>query len=207
MYEAIVNGKVVRPMIESVLFRTDEVSPRKIEGIRRAAGNKLLEVAATALGPTIPLVIRDLTALDMKETYDKYTEETIASSAYDNISVDSATVADNKFLALIGCRILLETASGGYILTPLVTNLRFTVGGSVVAKWEMYQLFVRNGGTAGLGAGSSSMGSVAGVTESPIIVTQNTPIVVDAFGVDGGGAAIISYDGLVCEPEGQVLKP
>lgn len=206
MYEAIVNGKTIKPGIEAVLVRIDELTTRRIEGIRRAAGNKLLEVAANALGPTTPLVIRGLAPLDLGEDTDEYFEETITANNWTTISVADTTVADNRFIAFTGCRIILEITGGGYAKLPLITTLKFTVGGSLVAKWDMYPLYIRCGATSGVGAGAISMPSVAGISESPIIISQNMPFKVEAYGY-ATAKAIVSFDGLTCEPVGKVLKP
>lgn len=207
MYEAVVKGIRVHPTIESVLYRTDEISKERIDRIRRAAGNKLLQVAATALGPDIPLVIRNINPTDMEETTDKYALKDASVHAYDEISVSGATMADNRFAVIYGCRLLSEVATnGGFVLTPLVTNIRFTIGGSVVAKWDLYKLYVRTGDAAV--AGATATKGLSGITDSPIIISQNTPIVVESFGVsDVTAGVLITYDGLVCEPVGKVLKP
>jgi len=189
--------------MESTLIRLDELKPEKVDGIRKAAKAKLLEVAEKAMGAEARLVIRDLLASDLGETYHEFPPVTGVDNTWTSIlTAGAVAVADNVFIAIVGVRIIENGAP--FAVDPGVSAMRITSGGSYVALWDLYKLQVLAG--AATAAGTSVFLPVAAITEGPIIISQNIAFNIETFGLETTDT-ILAIEGYVCEKEGQNLKP
>lgn len=191
--------------MESTLVRVDEMKSERVEGIKKATKAKLLETAEKAMGVGTRLVIRDLLPTDLGYDNNEFILVTGVNNTWTSIlkGIVEATVADNVFVAIIGCRILaFETTP--FDVKPAITAMKFTVGGSVVAEWDLHKLIAIAGATSG--AGSSVHVPTAGITEGPIIIGQNITFNIQTYGVETT-VVQVAIDGYTCEKEGQTLKP
>lgn len=194
----------LKPKVNSVLIRVDELKPERVDGIRRAAENAALAAALSAMGEGTAVVIRDLTPTDLGETNEEWLEVTGVDNTWTSVLTSApTTIADSRFICITGCRIVCATATGGILLEPGITLLRFTVGGAVNAIWNLYPLFAPAG--AATGAGSSAIVMPAGISETPIGVSQNIGISIHSYGVETT-VIRLALDGIVCEKEGLRLK-
>ena len=184
-------------VLESQLVPITQLKAERVDGIRKAAKDRLLALAEAALGKDKRLIIRALTPQDLGATNNEWVEE---SGAGDNAWADTTitgTLADNRFVAILGVKIM-----DGH-LTPPISALKFTVGGSEVARWDMYPAFKLYILTT---SGAINHRNPLCIAEAPIFITQNIPFTVAEYVLETTTAYVAALIGLVCEPEGKVLK-
>lgn len=185
-------------VLKSTLLTREQMGVAREASIRAAAEAKLLEMAEAAL-PGKRLIIRDLTPDDLECATNEWAEETTGTeNAWTDLAgiPDTAgdVVADNRFVAILGFYF------GRCPTTPLVSAFKFTVGGSEVARWDVYPLEPRM-----VDPGQNV--PPIGVAEAPIFISQNTPFSIAAYNIETAGQGFFPrLFGLVCEPEGKVLK-
>jgi len=185
------------PTIVSILTPKDEIPVERLDGIKSAAIRMLLQKAEEAL-PGKKLVIRDLTPQDLGLTNNEWTETSGSTdNAWDDISVANKTIEDNRFVAIVGCRVL-----SGHT-TPPISALKFTVGGSEVARWEVTKAFNTYTLTT---SGAVQHENPVCYTEGPIIITQNMSLTISEYVIETATAYKLAFIGYVCEPEGKTLK-
>lgn len=192
-----VKTAVGNPTMVSVLTQIAQLPPERIDGIKTATMRKLLELAEAAL-PGKKLIIRDLTPLDLALTNNEWTE---TSGASDNTWADTSitgTLADDRWVAILGIKIL-----SGHT-TPPISALKFTVGGSEVARWDLYKAFATYILTT---SGAVQHDNPECITEGPIIITKNTPFTVAEYVIEASTAYKPVLFGFVCESEGKTIKP
>lgn len=200
----LIEAGTVKPKINSVLLKVDEVKAERVDGIKRAAEKMVFATAIAALGVGADLIIRDLVPTDLGEAAEEWIEVTGVNNTWTTVLTTApSTIADNRFIAITGCRIVCSTATGGVFLEPAITAVRFTVGGSVVAQWNLYPIFSPAG--AATGAGSSAIVLPAGISESPIVASQNMPVNIETYAVETT-VVRLAIDGIVCEKMGLKLK-
>lgn len=192
--------------LESTLVRLDELKPEKVEGIKKAAKAKLLEVAEKALGADTRLVIRDLLPIDLGYTYHEFPLTTGSDNTWTSILQGSAaaTVADNVFVCIVGIRIICSDGTNPFQVKPVITAMRITSGGSYVAQWDLHKLIAIAGAVNA--AGSNVWTPVAGITEGPVIVSQNITFNIETYAVETDDMQV-AIEGYICEKEGATLKP
>lgn len=192
--------------IESTLARVDELPIQKVENIRKAAKAKLQEVAEKALGADKRLVIRDLLPTDLGYTYNEFPAIAHTADAWLSILQGSvaATIADNVFVVITGCRILCYDGTNPFAVEPIVTALRITSGGSLVAEWDLYKLLAIAG--AATTDGTNVFVPKAGITEGPVVISQNITFNVEVWSVVTDSVQLV-LEGYICEKEGATLKP
>lgn len=187
----------------STLIRLDELKPERVDGIRKAAQNKLQEVAEAALGRDKRLILRDLLPTDLGLDNNEWTEAAGATdNAWDDTSVAEKSIADNRFVAIIGCRFVELVAA-----IP-ISVVKFTVGGALTAMWNLYPLWVPY--TIGEGTATGEIAvfkTIAGITESPIIISQNIALTIAEYVLETTTTYKLAFEGFVVEPEGKTLKP
>jgi len=191
------NGIKGNPTMMSVLRPVSQLRPERVDGIWKAAAQKLLALAEEAL-PGKKLILRDLMPLDLQATNNEWTE---TSGATDNAWADTSitgTLADNRFVAIIGMKVLT-----GHV-TPPISALKFTIGGSEVARWDLYNAFVAYILTT---SGACEHHNPECITEGPVIITQNTPFTIAEYVIEASTAYKVALFGLVCEAEGKTIKP
>jgi hypothetical protein len=185
------------PTIVSILVPKDEIPLDRLDGIKSAAVRMLLQKAEEAL-PGKELVIRDLTPQDLELSNNEWTETSGSSdNAWDDTTVASKTIDDNKFVAIVGCKVL-----SGHT-TPPISALKFTVGGSEVARWDLYKAFRVYTLTS---SGAVQHDNPVCYTEGPIIITQNMSLTISEYVIEASTAYKLAFVGYVCEPEGKTLK-
>ncbi len=121
-------------VLESQLIPVTQLKVERIDAIRKAAKDRLLELAEAALGKDKRLIIRDLTPLDLEATNNEWVETSGTDNQWSDTTI-TGTLADNRFVVIIGVKII-----DGHT-TPPISALKFTVGGSEVARWDMYPAF------------------------------------------------------------------
>lgn len=192
----------------SVLWNYKTMRIERVEAIRRAALLQLASVTRTAL-PGVDLIIRDLRPSDLSgPTTDVYAETSTAQAVgYATTSAgDDTAIADETFLAIWGVRLhtaqTSETAAATFqALIPPITGLRISVGSSVVAIWDLYRIMTV---ISMDNVEACVFEPVLGITEMPIIVTQNTKLKIEEYGSRTVADPYeISYEGAVCEKAGK----
>jgi hypothetical protein len=185
------------PTIISVLVPKDEIPLDRLDGIKSAAIRMLLQKAEEAL-PGKKLIIRDLTPQALELTNNEWTETSGSTdNAWNDTSIANKTIADNRFVAIIGCKVL-----SGHT-TPPISALKFTVGGSEVARWDLYKAFRTYTLTT---SGAVEHDNPVCYTEGPIIITQNMSLTISEYVIEASTPYKLAFFGYVCEPEGKTLK-
>ncbi len=174
--------------INSILVPITTVPTSKIDSIREAVIAKLIELAMEAL--KLPddgkLITRDLEPSDLGLTNEVWYETTGATAnTWENSDIASKTIADERLVAITG---VVDASEG----TP-VSALRFTVGSSKVAQWNLDRI--------------SKTLEREGVTLSPIIITPNQVVTIEHYVKVAGSGTEIGFVGVVCEKVGKTLKP
>jgi len=193
--------------IVSVLVPVDEMRADRVDGIRRAAILQCAKVAAETLKGA-KLTVRDLVPTDLGLTNNEWTETTGATdNQWEDTSIADQTIDDDRFVVLWGCRfITLHQVSN--VPAPPISALRIDVGGGLVAQWDLYPIvnsYTINTGTA---AGEkAAIRPIAGITESPIIITQGIAVTIRRYVIETATTYKLAFDGAVAEKEGKVLKP
>jgi hypothetical protein len=181
----------------SVLRRVDEIKVERLDGIKKDSQKKLEEVARRDL-PTARLVCRDLLPTDLGLTNNEWTETTGATdNAWDDTSIASQSIKDDTYVAIYGCRLLTLAAN------PPISALKIQVGGATKAIWDLYKiwpLYTVGGGTAA--AERTSIHSIAGIAETPVIITRNMQITIAEYVIEASTAYKLAFEGLVVEKEG-----
>jgi len=185
------------PTMVSVLRPTSEMRIERVDGIWSAAAKELLKLAEEAL-PGKRLILRDLIPLDLGLTNNEWIETSGADNAWADTSIAAMTMADNRFVAIIGVKVI-----SGHT-TPPISALKFNVGGSEVARWDLYPAFVAYTLTT---SGATEHVNPVCITEGPIIITQNAPFTIAEYTIEAAAVYKMAVLGLVCEPEGKTIKP
>jgi len=183
--------------VESILRRLDEVKPERVEGIIKATARQLEEVARRDLGGA-RLVIRSLMPTDLGLTNEEWTEASGTDNTWAETTIADATIDDNTFIAIYGCRFASLPAAD-----PPISAIRFTVGSAVKAIWNLYPLWVPYVVTT---SGAAAYHAIAGIAETPIIVTQKIALTIEEFVVEATTNYKLAFDGLVVEKEGQKIN-
>ncbi|MBA7711518.1 hypothetical protein ES703_120484 [subsurface metagenome] len=183
-------------VLESQLIPVTQLKAERIDAIRKAAKDRLLELAEAALGKDKRLIIRDLTPLDLEATNNEWVETSGTDNQWSDTTI-TGTLADNRFVVIIGVKII-----DGHT-TPPISALKFTVGGSEVARWDMYPAFKLYILTT---SGAINHENPLCIAEAPIFISQNIPFTVAEYVLETTTAYVAALIGLVCEPEGKVLK-
>ena len=186
------------PTLESTLLRVDEMKPDRVDDIKRAAKYAVFAKARKAY-PNAKLIIRDLFVTDVGLTT---WEDSAASSGWQNHVLVSKTIGDGRFIAITGMRML--TANDMDL--PPILGLRWTVGGAVVALWDIHKAYTIM--TDGLTiANITSFGPMpyACITESPIIISEGIVVTLDQY-EEGAVMFVMPLEGYVCELEGKTIK-
>lgn len=172
--------------LQSVLNPIRNMAPERVDSLEEAALTKLQEIAERDLGDDKSLVIRDLIPSDLGLTYEVWFETTGATAnTWENSDIADKTVADERFIVIWGIIDASETIA--------VSAIRFTVGGSQVAKWSLDKLAMDP--------------NRQGAARSPIFISQNTDITIEHYVKVANSGTELIFVGAVCEREGKVLKP
>lgn len=178
--------------VESILRRIDEMKPERVDGIIRATQAKLEEVARRDLGAA-RLIIRSLMPSDLQLDHEEWTEDSGTDNQWADTTIVAATsiIDDNTYVAIYGCRFASYPTED-----PPISAIRFTVGSALKAIWNLYPIWVPCVAAAG------SYHAVAGIAETPIIITQKIGLTIEEYTVEATGSYKLAFDGLVVEKEG-----
>ncbi len=180
-------------VLKSTLLTREQMGEGREASIRAAAEAKLLELAEAAL-PGKRLVIRDLNPTDLKVSTEEWAEEAAGTADEWADTGITGTLDDNRFVAILGMYF------GRCPTTPPISLWKFTVGGSEVARWNLYPLQPRM-----VDPGQNA--PPIGITEAPIFITQNTPFTIAEYTIEAANPAYFPrVFGLVAEPEGKTIK-
>jgi len=189
------------PTLESTTQRADELKPEVVYGLKRAAKH-LAFLAARRAYPTQKLVVRDMTAQDLEVANIEWAGTGVADAWGDHDQVAAATIDDGKFVAIYGCRMMEVHLAD----TLPVTAFKFIVGGSEVARWDLYKMYAATGDGVTLTAIVQALMPVGVITESPIVISENMTITIEQWG-GNATAYTLALEGVVVELERKTLKP
>jgi len=114
------------------------------------------------------------------------TSETFVAAALG----DGTAIADDTFIGIYGAQFIfspVRNAVNNYRnpFTPPVTFVRFTVGGTRVAEWDLYPIWRTTGHQGPSSTATEKLGSMidwpVGIAESPIFITQNKTLLVEFY--------------------------
>lgn len=173
-------------VLQSVLTPIRNMAPERLDGLQQLALDKLLEIAEKELkGTEKRFIQRDLMPTDLgltNEVWDETTGDT--ANDWEDSDIASKTIADQRFIVIWGVIDASQTIS--------VSALRFTVGSSKVAEWNLDKL--------------AQDPNHQGVALSPIFISQNTPITIEHYVKVANSETELILVGAVCEKEGKILK-
>ena len=182
------------------------------DGIKNALLDRLVALAHEQLGHSVRLTARDLVGSDMPNlSNNDWLETTEGSGAYANAAfATGSAIADETFIGIYGFQQIMhedtDADRGGS--TPVATVMRFDIGGTRVAQWDMQSTFV---GNALAGASDTSFGGAMehdqAISESPVIVTQNQNLTVSFWEVTTTLDFVVALLGFVVEKAGRTINP
>ena len=196
----------------SIARPADQMRMTLRDGIKKALLTRLVALGHEQLGHSVRLTARDLVGSDMPNLANNdWLETTEGSNAYANASfATGGQIADETFIGIYGFQQIMHEDTdddrGGS--TPCVTVIRFDIGGTRVAQWDMQSCFV---GNALAGASDTSFGGAMehkqGIAESPIIITQNQNFTVSFWEVTTTLDFVVPLLGFVVEKAGRTINP
>jgi len=165
-----------------------------------------------------PWIIRHLHRGDMPLTTttqrDWFETTGVTTDQFVTAAIGNGTaIQDDTFMVIIGARWIytenrLAANADRRAFRPPVSFVRFVVGGTRVAEWDLVSIF---NSVVSQGAASSVTGEPGpfadyplGIAESPIIITQNKTLLVQYYEMVATTAADFSLYlyGFVCEKTG-----
>jgi len=195
------------PRLESGLYRADEIPPEVVWGIIKAAKHLAFKAARDTY-PDANLITRCMQAGDLERTnkYNEWLTDTTGSSAntWEDHLIDSETIADGVFVAIYGLRMMqLEITDS----IP-VSAVRFVVGGSEVARWDITKAYAPSADGVTL-ANYTAPGFPAPlcVTDAPIVISEGITLEIDQWVATASTTFVMALEGVVVEKEGITLKP
>lgn len=180
-------------VFNSMLRRADTMSPGRVDGIIRHVIDMLMYYAVKDHGGG-DWIARTLHAGDLPPTGTTAqewfettgtTSETFVTAAIGN----GTAIADNTYIGIYGAQFHSSEARDGVAARapyrPPATAVRFTIGGSRVAVWDLYTIWKT---VAHIGPDSTpteKLGSdidfPVGVAESPIFVAQEKTVLIEYY--------------------------
>ena len=191
------------PTAESGLYLVSELKPEVVTDLK-AAAKHLAFIAARKAYPDRRLVVRDMMAQDLKVTNIEW-DDTSGGSAdvWEDHQVASATIDDGKFIAIYGCR-MMEIQIPDQL--P-ITALKFTVGGSEVARWDLYKAYGATADGVTLASMVGGFKPIACITDAPIVISEGISLTISQWVATITTTFVLALEGVVCELEGLTLKP
>jgi hypothetical protein len=187
--------------IQSVLINKKDLELTVINAIRNATIVGAVAKAHELWGNGQSLTVRDLNGTDMAYAANIMTETSnAAANAWNAMAFGAFTVPTATVIGIYG--VDLNARMDGTTLRIPITGIRFDVGGSRVAQWNV-QVLDQNS-IAGMTDSTMAQG---GVTRAPIIVGEDITVTIYEY----TRTATIVYDpvwlGVAVEKEGVTLKP
>lgn len=178
---------------KSILRDSGLMDVRRVDGIIQHTIDLALHAAVSEEGNG-PWIARTLhpgdmppvttTAREWIETTGTTTESFIAAAIGNGTSI-----ADDVFIGIYGFKFHASRGRNGVVgsnpYAPPVTSLRFTVGGTRVAEWDLYSVWkalaVRGSATSSVSGSGAAIEFPTGIAESPIIITQNKTLLLEYY--------------------------
>lgn len=137
----------------------------------------------------------------------------VTSDQFVTAAIGNGTaISDDTFIAIVGAKFIYceqrNTNQDRRSFRPPVTSVRFVVGGTRVAEWDLFSIFksvaTQGGGSSVTGEPGPFADYPEGYGLSPIYVTQNKTLLVQYYEVNITTAADFSLQliGYVCEKAG-----
>jgi len=197
---ALANGKVATLTVDSVLIPVAELKPEAVDAIRNACVGSAL-VKAHQLWPGQVVTVRDLNASDMGYTNNIYVETSNGTgNQWNAMAAGSFTVATGTVIGIYGVK--LGTLADGTNTQLQISGIRVEVGGARVAQWHCQSL-----DQSGNAASSVAQRFTAGVTKSPVIVSEDISVTLYEYTRVTGTLYYPIWLGVAVEKEGITLKP
>lgn len=174
----------------SILRRSDTMEPRRIDGIIKATIDLCMQAARETIGPG-DYIARSLHRGDMppvSATDRTWLEATATTTdVFVTAAIGSgAAINDDTIIGIYGGRWLYTEIANLAPLSRLahrlpVTSLRFVVGGTRVAEWDLYTIFnsiaIKGAATsAGIATPAVMRNDPVGIAESAIIIKPRTTL-------------------------------
>lgn len=178
---------------KSILRDASLMDVRRVDGIIQHTIDLCIHAAVQEEG-TGPWIVRSLHTGDMPPTATTAREWIETTGTTTETFVDAAigngtNIADDVFIGIYGFKFHASRGRNGVVgsnpYAPPVTSLRFVVGGTRVAEWDLYAVWkalaVRGSATSSVGGSGSQIEFPTGIAESPIIVTQNKSLLLQYY--------------------------
>jgi len=200
----------------SVLRPIHTMSVQRVEEIINHTKRMLLWMAVAEEGEQ-DWIVRSLHRGDMPLTTttqrDWFETTGVTSDQFITAAIGNGTViSDDTFIGIYGARWFFtenRAQNANRIpFRPPVTAVRFVVGGTRVAEWDLFSIFVATGNQGANSSGVQDFGVFQpypdGIGESPILVSQNKTLLVQYYEVVAGTATDFGIQllGLVVERAG-----
>jgi hypothetical protein len=176
----------------SILRRGDTMSPGRVDGIVKHVERRLTWMAVAEEGES-DWISRALVSGDIPPTNalrdwletTGTTSETFVAAAIG----DGTNIRDDTFIGIYGCKWLAAPsrllASIRAPYRPPVTAVRFTVGGSRVAEWDLYEIWRSVGHVGPNSSATEKLGGMidypVGIAESPILIGQGKGLLIEYY--------------------------
>ena len=191
------------PTVESGLYPVTELKPEIVTDLK-AAAKHLAFIAARRAYPNRRLVVRDMTAQDLEVTNIEWADTTGGvANVWEDHQVAAAEIDDGKFIAIFGCRMMEMQIPD----EMPITALKFLVGGSEVARWDLYKAFGATGDGVTLASLVGGFLPIACLTDAPIVISEGISITIQQWVATLATSFVLALEGVVCELEGLTLKP
>ena len=192
--EAELNAAMQHLRFNSVLRRHDMMGTDKANGIINHTLKMLVWMAVSEEGNS-DWIVRHLHPGDLPPTTTTArewqevtgtTSETFVTAALG----DGTSIADDTFIGIYGCQWLWAPVRNGPIQfrspwRPPVTFVRFTVGGTRVAEWDLYTIWKTHAHQGPSSTVTEKLGSEmnfpVGIGESPILIAQNKSLLIQYY--------------------------
>lgn len=178
-----------------------------------AAEMAALESAQKELGD-LDYVSRALVPTDFNAVTVEEWLETTGTSVDDYVTsalADGSSIRDNTFIGIYGVQWLTAENEAGVPwgaadVTPPVSAVRITIGGTRVVQWDLTIGLVAVAQTAGVATTSADAVAYAPYPAlfamSPVVITQNKPVTISYWETVASVDFQIKYLGVVIEPRG-----
>lgn len=187
--------------ISSLLINKEELKSETIDAIRNAALLAAVDKASELWGPEQALTIRDLNGTDMSYAANIFTETSNAgANAWNAMAFGAFAVPTAVVIAIYGVKI--GVVWDGTILILPITGIRFDVGGSRVAQWNVQTL-----DQSGNASSTTPTAFLGGVTRSPIIVAEDITVTIYEYTRTASTVYDPVWLGVAVEKQGVTLKP
>ena len=183
---------------KSILRRADTMVPNRVDGIIKHVTDFATWMAVVE-GGEADWISRALNADDMPGSTTREWNEATGTTTETFVAAalgDGTAIADDTFIGIYGCQFLAASsrllgggagsAVGNRVLyKPPVTSVRFTVGGTRVAEWDLYTIWRSMGHQGPNSTATEKLGVMIdfpiGIAESPIFIGKQKTLLVEYY--------------------------